>query len=457
MAINVSQAFKRTSANPIDESIALTKAEMLTVNDNLMPAYYFTICQDDGYIYLYDKTATASVTTGKFTKFEGGSDSVVEGYRNPSNGLFYEESTYTTAITGKAKTLYVDKPNDGLYWYDGTNFVSVGGGESLAVSSMPTADSTTAGKVLFYIGATTSSYTHNRFYECIEDSSTTPSTYSWEEQRVEENEIVELTQAQYDALTPAQKNNGQAYFINDATLTDGLMVVGNRFDKANIYTDTEKLIGSYLGKPLYQVTFTGKTPATANTGATFATFAVTGVYENIRVVNGYVTDGTSYRAVNTLGWSVWCNSAGIRNQQTDSSWLNKDAVIVVQYTKSTDGTVSIGTPYDYSKDEVIVGTWIDGKPLYQKTIQTTMPDTINTFKAVEIGANVEFIQMISGVMIGSSDGTMATVFLNAVTSSGGNPPIVTVNMNTNKLSLYTGVAGYVSRDTYITIQYTKAV
>jgi hypothetical protein len=72
MAINVSQAFHRTSANPVDESMALTKAQMLAVNDNLMPAYYFTICQDDGEIYLYDKTATPSSTTGKFTKFEGG-------------------------------------------------------------------------------------------------------------------------------------------------------------------------------------------------------------------------------------------------------------------------------------------------------------------------------------------------------------------------------------------------
>ncbi len=72
MAIKVSQAFERTSANPIDETIALTKAKMLTVNDNLMPDYYFTICQDDGNIYLYDKSATPSATTGKFTKFEGG-------------------------------------------------------------------------------------------------------------------------------------------------------------------------------------------------------------------------------------------------------------------------------------------------------------------------------------------------------------------------------------------------
>ena len=72
MAINVSQSFKRTSANAIDETLTLSKAEMLAVNDNLMPSKYLTICQDDGYIYLYDKSATPNQTTGKFTKFEGG-------------------------------------------------------------------------------------------------------------------------------------------------------------------------------------------------------------------------------------------------------------------------------------------------------------------------------------------------------------------------------------------------
>ena len=75
MAINVSQAFKRTSIAPIDETLALTKAQMVAVSDTLMPAYYFTICQDDGKVYLYDKSATPSVTTGKFTEFSGGGGS----------------------------------------------------------------------------------------------------------------------------------------------------------------------------------------------------------------------------------------------------------------------------------------------------------------------------------------------------------------------------------------------
>ena len=123
MAINVSQPFHRTSANPIDESMALTKAQMLTVNDNLMPAYYFTICQDDGEIYLYNKSATASAETGKFKKYAGG-----------------------------------------------------GSGDSIQVSSLPTAASSELGNIYQYIGAD-DVYKNGYFYKCIEENG----VYSWKQ------------------------------------------------------------------------------------------------------------------------------------------------------------------------------------------------------------------------------------------------------------------------------------
>lgn len=72
MAINVSQAFKRTSANPVDESLILTKAQMLAINDNLQPNKYFAICLDDAELYIYDKSATPNAETGKFKKYGGG-------------------------------------------------------------------------------------------------------------------------------------------------------------------------------------------------------------------------------------------------------------------------------------------------------------------------------------------------------------------------------------------------
>lgn len=72
MSINVSQSFHRTSANAVDDTLTLTKAQMLAVDDNLMPSKYLTVCQDDGLIYLYNKANTVDSTTGKFRVFESG-------------------------------------------------------------------------------------------------------------------------------------------------------------------------------------------------------------------------------------------------------------------------------------------------------------------------------------------------------------------------------------------------
>ena len=132
MAINLSQAFHRTSANPIDESLTLTQEEMLAVNDNLMPAKYFTICQDDGKLYLYSKTNEMDETTGKFRKLEGGG----------------------------------------------------GGGESVQVLIMPTAGQALEGKIVEYVGETNVTYTNGYFYKCVSDGET-PATYSWEQTNVQ--------------------------------------------------------------------------------------------------------------------------------------------------------------------------------------------------------------------------------------------------------------------------------
>ena len=50
-------------------------------------------------------------------------------------------------------------------------------------------------------------------------------------------------------------------------------------------------------------------------------------------------------------------------------------IITVRYTKTTDSAISIGTDTDYSTTEKIVGTWIDGKPLWQKVLTGTLDNS----------------------------------------------------------------------------------
>ena len=55
------------------------------------------------------------------------------------------------------------------------------------ITTMPAANAENKGKVYQYIGADTQDYTHNYFYECVEDTSTLPSTYSWVNVNVQES------------------------------------------------------------------------------------------------------------------------------------------------------------------------------------------------------------------------------------------------------------------------------
>ena len=78
MAIKITQGFKITSNDPIDANLTLTKAEMKSVNEDLIPDKYLTVCQDDGQLYIYNKDNTVDDNTGKFRKIEGGSGSTTD-------------------------------------------------------------------------------------------------------------------------------------------------------------------------------------------------------------------------------------------------------------------------------------------------------------------------------------------------------------------------------------------
>ena len=109
----------------------------------------------------------------------GGGDGVVDGYYNPLDQLFYEDSSFLNPIAGASDTIYVDLTTNGLYRYDGNIFIKVSSSaESIQVDTLPTADSTQLNKIYQYIGTTNPNYTNGYFYKCVYDSGT--STYSWQ-------------------------------------------------------------------------------------------------------------------------------------------------------------------------------------------------------------------------------------------------------------------------------------
>lgn len=103
MAIRTSQGFKITSNEPIDANLTLTKSEMKNINENLIPDKYLTICQDDGKLYLYNKSNTVDEQTGKFRVFEGGSGGSSEW--GNITGTLSNQTDLQEALDEKQETL----------------------------------------------------------------------------------------------------------------------------------------------------------------------------------------------------------------------------------------------------------------------------------------------------------------------------------------------------------------
>jgi len=128
---------------------------------------------------------------------------------------------------------------------------------------------------------------------------------------------------------------------------------------------------------------------------------------------------------------------------------------IVDYDGSTvpDGWEEVDDPNVYSTDETVVGTWIDGKPLYRKVIITNLSDTVNVETRTNFNSNIRDIIKIDGYIRLSDSSNVPLNFYVSSTEyivtysdfTSGNGRIRTVN-NSSK---YTG------KEVKYIVEYTK--
>lgn len=250
--------------------------------------------------------------------------------------------------------------------------------------------------------------------QILKKQSNTDGDFDWEDETVETQEI---SQADFDALSLEEKNNGIAYFISDG---DGLInktamgytpigtvisVMGNTAPKHYLACDGSIVnILDYPELANYFNTQFGSKNYFGGDGVT--TFAVpdlrgeflrgtgTNSHENQGdgAAVGVHQDGTEHQDYNVA-------SSGIQFNQTNNeeSNINKDSALDRNYAKWIDSSsgsaflptkgrftsrptntsvlyciatknIYIDPKNNYSTEEQVVGTWIDGKPIYQKTL-----------------------------------------------------------------------------------------
>ena len=231
--------------------------------------------------------------------------------------------------------------------------------------------------------------------------------------------------------------------------------MGKKIGKGDIYSTEERLIGQWIdGKPLYKTTRYFGTGNTANTlkkvAHNIANIAMIVKVEGLNVGGDAKKTGGSLPWVDMTNYlaSLWADETDmVFRSNYDSTSITYYATIY--YTKTTDSATSIGDETDYSTTEKIVGTWIDGKPLYQKVIVKENFQIVNDASFAHGIANVDKIFIKEGFL--DDNGSFVMIPLLWSTSYNG----VLIDA-TNIVFKGNGVWGAdVTRTLYFVVQYTK--
>lgn len=262
-----------------------------------------------------------------------------------------------------------------------------------------------------------------------------------------------LTYAEYQELTEEEKNNGTIYLITDVNGD------GQSFQPI-IYSTAEREIGVWTdGKPLYEKTFISTTILPYNSDAVLT--LNDSIPTGINVVDFKATarcvslDGTPVYLSENGYWIGYyyneINNAILGHQIFTSAGLSASkSIITLRYTKNTD-TAGSGTwtpqgvpAVHYSTDEHIVGTWVDGSTLYEKTYEATSTISIGTSwsdTGFELPANTN--RVIEGFIYRNAQ---SGALMYCAFSIGAN----------NHLNAMLSIADNLDIGSSITIRYTKS-
>lgn len=265
------------------------------------------------------------------------------------------------------------------------------------------------------------------------------------------------TMADYIAQA-SQIADDTAVFITDDEIQS---LIVSSYD---IYSEDEKEVGVWINsKPLYQKTIGfGAIPANSiNYQITLGLLNV----DEITKIRATGNIGNSFFALPLLQSASLFSEYGVNVQAYDKSTdklridtgsrMSLDSgYVTVQYTKTTD-TAGSGlfvpsgaVAHHYSTTEQVVGTWVDGKPLYEKTIYIENP-TAGEYYAHGV-ENVK--RIIIHEVTGLRNGQWNCGIFN--TNSGDRLTILAYPTSGNS-GLYTDFSMTSLKDLYIVLRYTK--
>lgn len=254
---------------------------------------------------------------------------------------------------------------------------------------------------------------------------------------------VELTYDEYEALTPAEKNNDTMYFITDINEYDN-----NTEFQPIIYSETEREIGVWVdGKPLYQKVWIFDPYISIGTSFSTSSNIDSTNIGDITYVYCLHEDGTGYCDMMADPTRDSHTLLGLK-----ASEAHNVTRLILQYTKISDAAGSgIWTPQGvptvhYDTNEKVIGTWLNGDTIYEKTIHYTDLSGVSDWTVLDNSVSYDKLIDLKGVRYTPSN--------ECQTFANGLDLMPRFMAYSNNLYYYT--SSTITGDIYITIRYTKS-
>lgn len=114
----------------------------------------------------------------------------------------------------------------------------------------------------------------------------------------------------------------------------------------------------------------------------------------------------------------------------------------------------------YSEEETVVGTWIDGKPLYRKVIQTTTPAKDVSGTVATLPDGTDKVIHLDGFIVASNNIRIPIIYngTNPKTTESSNGFLImltTIDYAKKTISQLAKNEGYANRPSTLILEYTK--
>lgn len=253
----------------------------------------------------------------------------------------------------------------------------------------------------------------------------------------------EITQAQYDALPATKESDGILYCIKDAVSTGG-----GGIENDTLYTNSGTSLESTI------------TLTNAYTDYDFLIFRTIRLADNQIYYIDKIFNTKDLSTNDYLQILIWYSTNYYTYQITSSTTLSLTNSGTYCYlykiygVKVLSGGERGSSSHNYSTDEQVIGTWIDGSTLYEITLDITLTGTNHTEDLSSLGIN-KFCKY-SGIII-STSGTPGAYTLCFPYVEGSNwYQVLTWDSANNNLIISSSNDMYAYyKEVILTIQYTK--